>query len=358
MLEKFGWPLWVNEVVTSAAIILAAIVASFVAVGILALVRRHIAKRTATDLDDKILDAIKKPLHMVMILVGITLAVQRLEGKFPETSDWIFKTTDSTVIAIIILIVAYFFTKLVRIITGWYAEKAAAEKVPLSAEFTPLINRITKVLIMVLAVLMVLDYFNVDIKGLVAVLGVGSLAIALAAQDTVANTIAGFIIMMDRPFRKGDRVVLPNGEKADVFEIGLRSSKFLTFEHTLVVVPNSDLVKSTITNISYPYEEIRVKVTVGVAYGSDIKQVKEVLISAAKEHPAVLDKPAPKSHFLNFGDSSLDFNLVCRVSKVSEQWRTSEEIRCTIYDKLNAAGIEIPFPQRVVYLQQEGDAKG
>ena len=357
MLERFGWPLWVNEVITSVAIVLAAIVASFIAVGILALVRRHIAKRTATDLDDKILDAIKKPVHMVMILVGITLAVQRLEGKFPEASDWIFKTTDSTAIAVIILIVAYFFTSLVRIITGWYAEKAASEKVPLSAEFTPLINRIAKVLIMVLAVLMVLDYFNVDIKGLIAVLGVGSLAIALAAQDTVANTIAGFIIMIDRPFRKGDRVVLPNGEKADVFEIGLRSSKFLTFENTLVVVPNSDLVKSTITNISYPQEEIRVKVSVGVAYGSDIKQVKDLLISVAKEHPAVLDKPAPNSNFLNFGDSSLDFNLVCRVSKVSEQWGTSEQIRCTIYDKLNAAGIEIPFPQRVVYLQQEGEEK-
>lgn len=353
MLDKLGLPLWANEVIVSVAIVLGAIVAAFIVIGILGIVRRNIAKRTATDLDDKIIDAIKKPLHLVMILAGITVAVQRLEGRFPETSDWIFKTTDQTVIAIIILIIAFFVIKLIRIFTEWYAQKAQQAEVPLSAEFTPLLNRIAKVLILVFAVLMVLDHFEVDIKGLVAVLGVGSLAIALAAQDTVANTIAGFIIMMDRPFRKGDRVILPNGEKVDVFQIGLRSSKFLTFEHTLVVVPNSDLVKSTIVNISYPYEEIRVKVDVGVAYGSDIQQVKDILIACAKEHPSVLENPAPGANFLNFGESSLDFNLICRVAKVGEQWDTSEQIRCAIYDKLNAAGIEIPFPQRVVHMQQD-----
>jgi small-conductance mechanosensitive channel len=353
MLDRLNLPTWANELIISVLIVIAAIVASFIVIFILGIIKRHLAKRTKTTLDDKILDAIKKPLHLTMILVGLTIAVERLQGKFPETSEWIFKTTDQVVIAVIVLIVAGFFARLLRVITGWYAEKAEAEKVPLSAEFTPLINRIGKVVIFVLAVLMVLDHFEVDIKGLLAVLGVGSLAIALAAQDTVSNTISGFIIMMVRPFRKGDRVILPNGEKADVFEIGLRSSKFLTFEHTLIVVPNQELVRSTITNLAYPFEQIRVKVDVGVAYGSNIKKVKEVLLSAAKDHPAVLDDPAPSVFFVNFGESSIDFSLVCRVEKIAEQWVTTEEVRCAVYDKLNAAGIEIPFPQRVVYMNQQ-----
>jgi small-conductance mechanosensitive channel len=150
-----------------------------------------------------------------------------------------------------------------------------------------------------------------------------------------------------------DRVILPNGEQAAAFEIGLRSSKFLTFEHTLIVVPNQELVRSTITNLAYPFEQIRVKVDVGVAYGSNIKKVKEVLLSAAKDHPAVLDDPAPSVFFVNFGESSIDFSLVCRVEKIAEQWVTTEEVRCAVYDKLNAAGIEIPFPQRVVYMNQQ-----
>ncbi|MFH2057070.1 MAG: mechanosensitive ion channel family protein [bacterium] len=353
MLDRFGLPVWANETIISVAIVLGAIVAAFIVIAILGIVRRHIAKRTATDLDDKIIDALKKPLHLVMILAGITVAMQRLQGRFPETNEWIFKTTDQTVIAIIILVVAFFAIKMIRILTEWYAQKAEQAEVPLSAEFTPLLNRIAKILVLAFAVLMVLDHFSVDIKGLVAVLGVGSLAIALAAQDTVANTIGGFIIMMDRPFRKGDRVVLPNGEMGDVYQIGLRSSKFLTFEHTLIVVPNSELVKSTITNLSYPYEEIRVKIDVGVAYGSDIEQVKTLLVQAAKDHHDILESFEPVAYFVGFGDSSLDFTLICRVEKVGQQWQVGEQIRCAIYNRFNEAGIEIPFPQRVVYLHQE-----
>ncbi len=165
--------------------------------------------------------------------------------------------------------------------------------------------------------------------------------------------ISGFILMLDRPFRKGDRVVLPSGDLVDVYDIGLRSSKFLTFENTLVIVPNNDLTKSLITNKTYPVEQIRVKVDVGVAYGSDINQVKEILIKCAKAHPEVVDDPAPGAFFLNFGDSSLDFTLICRVDKVSKQFTTGEEIRCAIYDEFEKAGIEIPFPQRVVYMRRE-----
>ncbi|MCK4858660.1 MAG: mechanosensitive ion channel family protein [candidate division Zixibacteria bacterium] len=353
-LSSYNLPIWAEETIISLLIIIGAIVVSFLAVLILSLVRKHIAGRTETDLDDKIIDAVKRPLHMIMILAGLVVAAQRLEGRFPEAKAWIFKTTDQVVVAVILVVIAFFLLKLVRIITEWYAQKDKdTREQSLAQEFAPLINRVVKILILVLMALMVLEHFGQDVTGLVAVLGVGSLAIALAAQDTVANTIAGFIIMMDRPFRRGDRVILPSGDKVDVYEIGLRSTKFMTFDHTLIVVPNQELVKSTMVNLSYPYEEIRVRVDVGVAYGSNLDEVKAILVDVAEKHPTVLKSYKPKAYLMDFGDSSLDFSLRCRVAKISEQWRTTEQLRCTIYDRLNEASIEIPFPQRVVYLQRD-----
>jgi MscS family membrane protein len=201
-------------------------------------------------------------------------------------------------------------------------------------------------------VVTILDHFKVDVKGLLAVLGVGSLAIALAAQDTIANMISGFIIMLDRPFREGDRVVLPSGETADVYDIGIRSSKFLTFDNTLIVVPNNDLVKSKITNMSYPEEAIQVKVDLSIAYGADIDQVKALLVTAASEHRAVLAEPKPSASFTNFGESGLRFQLMCRVGSLADQFGVGEDLRCRIYRDLAEAGIEIPYPQRVVHLRK------
>ncbi len=353
-LEGHGIPPWAIEAIISAAIIVAAWIVSEILLVVLRVLKKHLAKRTETTLDDEILDALRKPVRWVAIFVGIAVAAQRLDNRFAEQVEWAFKLTDGIVFVLIAYVIMVFLLKLVGILARWYGSTIAA-KTESSAddELIPLVNRVLRIVIIVVALVTVLDHFSVDVKGLLAVLGVGSLAIALAAQDTVANMISGFILMLDRPFRKGDRIVLPGGEIADVYDIGLRSSKFLTFENTLVIVPNNDLTKSMITNKTYPVEQIRVKVDVGVAYGSNIKQVKEILLKCAKEHPEVLDDPAPGAFFTNFGDSSLDFTLVCRVDKVGKQFTTAEEVRCAIYDEFEKAGIEIPFPQRVVYMRRE-----
>lgn len=204
--------------------------------------------------------------------------------------------------------------------------------------------------------MIVLEHFDVDIKGLIAVLGVGSLAVALAAQDTLSNMIAGFVLMIDRPFRRGDRVILGDGTKCDVYLIGLRSTKFLTFDNTLIIVPNAELIKMTINNQSYPEPKIRVKVEVGVAYGSDIDKVRKILLDIARNHPDSLDDPAPDVYFTELADSSLNFAVVCRVGSVSQLWMTSVKIREEIYKRFEAEGVEIPFPQRVVHLVKEDSA--
>jgi MscS family membrane protein len=350
MIDLSSLPAWLSETVIFLAFVAGAYILSEVVVLIINLLKRYLASRTETDLADKILDAIKAPVRYAMIFVGTSVALKRLDLMLDEKNDWIFKITGGVVFVGFALVVTMVFLRVVKIFTRWYADRVASKtESNVDDELLPLVRRVLNIIVAI-GTVTVLDHFAVDVKGLIAILGVGSLAIALAAQDTVANMIAGFILMLDRPFRKGDRVQLATGETVDVFDIGLRSSKFMTFDNTLVIVPNNELVKAKITNLSYPEEAIRIKIEIGVAYGSEVDKVKAILIEAAKSHPAVLQQPTPAAYLVNFGESALNFQMVCRVGQLDEQWNTAEELRCKIYNEFNRAGIEIPYPQRVIHI--------
>jgi MscS family membrane protein len=138
---------------------------------------------------------------------------------------------------------------------SWYKENIAAKTaIRLDDELVPLLRRSLKIIIWIVALLVILPVYGVNISALVAALGVSSLAIALAAQDTIANIISGFMIMIDRPFRLGDRIKLPSGEIVEVLEIGVRRSSFLSEDKAIVIVPNLDLSKSKIINYTYGEE--------------------------------------------------------------------------------------------------------
>jgi len=202
--------------------------------------------------------------------------------------------------------------------------------------FAPLVNRLVNILVAVLAVIVVLDHFGQNISSLLALLSIGSLAIGLAAQDTISNMISGFVIMLDRPFRIGDRVKIPTGEEGDVVEIGLRSTKILDFDNNHVIVPNSEFLKTRIVNYSFPVPAVRVVVEVTVAYGSDVARVKKI----ARAHPAVLKDPAPEASLMKLGEAGLNFKLFCRVSSFQQQFPTGEKLRVQIYEALQKAKIE------------------
>ncbi len=184
-------------------------------------------------------------------------------------------------------------------------------------------------------------------------LGVGSLAIALAAQETIANMIGGFVIMIDRPFRAGDWLRMTDGTTCKVHQIGVRSTKFLTFENTLIIVPNAELMKSTVHNVTYPYPEIRVRIDVGVSYNSDMDQVKRVMLDEAQKNPMILNDPEPFFRFLEFGDSSLNVSMFCRVPQVLDQYKAGSDLRTQILKRFRQEGIEIPFPQRVITMVRD-----
>jgi len=159
---------------------------------------------------------------------------------------------DKAFISLVILFITYWIFKIITVMFDWYVANIAAKaKTELDDKFIPLFKRIAVTIIWTIGLIVLLDRLGVNINAFVATLGVGSLAIALAAQDTIANIISGFLIMLDRPFAVGDTIKLPSGEKVRVMEIGIRRSKFFSEEKAIIIVPNLDLSKSKIVNYTH-----------------------------------------------------------------------------------------------------------
>lgn len=155
--------------------------------------------------------------------------------------------------------------------------------------------------------------------------------------------------MIDRPFRIGDRIRYADTQTGDVVEIGIRSTKIQDFDNNIVIIPNNEIVKSRLVNITYPTTLTRVVVDVGVAYGSDIQKVKQLMLQAAQEDEFLSTQMPPDVFFINFGESSLDFRLVARTDDYRNAWAMQCRLREKVYELFNKEGVEIPFPQRVIH---------
>ncbi len=350
LLQKIPVSGTVQTLIGIVAIILVTALAVTIIRTILFAFVNRIARKTSTTLDDRLLKATRSQVSLLVYVFGLAVLFNFIEVRYHEhIGTHLFRVVDGIIYSFGVIVVAVLLIRVVSTMLAWYTETVAAKtESTLDDEFIPLIDRTVKIVVYTLAILIILDRFEVDIKGMVAVLGIGSLAVALAAQDTLANMIGGFTIMIDRPFRVEDRVRLPDGQLVIVHQIGIRTTKFRTFDNTLVIVPNAELVKSTVHNITYPAPRVRVVVDVGVSYDSDIKKVREAMLDEARKNPLVLEKPDPYFALLNFGDSSVDVSLRCQVARPEDQWQVSCELREAVFERFRQENIEIPFPQRVV----------
>ena len=357
----------VFELAVSVVIIILSIIIAKLISFLLKKIIKPFVKRTKSQLDDKILDVAETGTFRFIILGGFYLAINNLRyGYFlsEENAVNLFKKTypyvdrflifaDNILYLVLVLIILLLSYRIITILFDWYAEKInAGDNRNLSGSLFPLLKKVSKIIIAALAIVIILSRFDVNISAFIVSLGVGSLAIALAAQDTLSNMIAGFIIMIDRPFRIGDRIKY-GSEIGDVIEIGIRSTKILDFDNNLVIMPNNEIVKSKIVNVTYPNILTRVIVEVGVAYGTDLKKVRKIMLRSANAHPLISKEIPADVVLLSFGDSSLDLRLSARTDDYRHAWTMQCELRETIYEEFNKEGIEIPFPQRVVYMKKD-----
>lgn len=303
---------------------------------------------TATDLDDRILQRVIPHVSRFLIMLGAYLAVRSL----PLHEKLVTISTGGLYVILVLLVFNLVYHALNEFLQWYIAAQQDSSGALISRHMVPIAEKIAMLFLMATALIIVLKHFNYDIFSLVTALGIGSLAIGMAAKDTLAHMISGFTLMLDRPFRIGDRIQLVGGQVGEVLDIGLRSTKIRTLDNMLLIIPNSDLCNTMLVNQAFPDRRAKGRINVGVAYGSDVEQVKRLLLATALEVGDILADPAPEAYFVSFGESALNMSLFFWVEDFGGLFAATDKVNTLIISRFNENGIEIPFPTRTVIMEK------
>ncbi len=253
-----------------------------------------------------------------------------------------------TIISFVLMLCALFFIagKLRKVLVGRVLVRS---KLDVGARQA--VGAITRYVILFVGLLIIIQTVGINLTTLNVIAGAVSIGVGFGLQNVAGNFISGLIILFERPIKIGDRIEVGNIE-GDVIAIGARSTTVVTNDNIAIIVPNSRFITESVVNWKYTDPTVRFRVPVGVAYGTDVRLVEKLLLEVANENPDVLDDPPPGVRFLSFGDSALKFELQAwSTSLVNNKWRLISALNFAIYDKFNEHGIEIPFPQRVLYIR-------
>ena len=212
------------------------------------------------------------------------------------------------------------------------------------------IARFTQYLVWLIGIAVAIELLNVDLTALTFVAGALGIGIGFGLQNVVNNLVSGVVLLLEQPVRYRDRVSIENVE-GQVEHINFRSTTILTNDNITIIVPNSQLINQAVINWSHGDPRIRVHVPVGVAYGSDIELVTETLLAVARGEQDVLSSPEPEVRFLEFGDSSLNFELLVWSDEPPNYHRLRSKLNYAIDAAFRDKGVEIPFPQRDLHLK-------
>jgi small-conductance mechanosensitive channel len=306
------------------------------------------AERTEFKIGNIVLSSIRLPsiLWCIVIALHIGVVMSDLPDKYVR---YITKTIDVIVIFSMSIAVANLVGRLFR-------NYVQASNLPLPT--TGLVYGIIKGAILIIGFLIILSVLGISITPLVTALGVGGLAVALALQDTLGNLFSGIHILIEKSIRIGDFVKLETGAEGYVEDITWRTTRVRMLPNNMVIIPNSKLAQSIVVNYYLPEKRMSLQIPIGVSYFSDPDKVEKVLVEVAKggagNIPGLLADPEPFVRFIpGFGDSSLNFTLICQVAEFTDQYLAQHELRKRIFKRFQEEGIEIPFPQRTVYIREE-----
>lgn len=326
------------------------IAVSFIVVGkiadwVLSRMIGRIARRSSTELDDKLVELLHRPIFVSFVLLGLGLATIRLQ--LPATTQ-VFTLAALKTIAIFIW---YGFFRSATNLGVDVARRRRGSKL-VDSGMLQLLQNVIKVVMFALFIYFLFVAWNIDLTAWLASAGIVGLALSFAARDTLSNLFAGVSIVADAPYKTGDFIILETGERGVVTHIGLRSTRLMTRDDVEITIPNGIIGNSKIINeAGGPTQKHRIRVAVGVAYGSDIDQVIDALESVAADHAEICDDPAPRVRFRAFGDSSLDFELLCWIARPVDRGRLSHELHCAVYKAFADKDIQIPFPQRDLHVR-------
>ncbi|MBT3025405.1 MAG: mechanosensitive ion channel family protein [Candidatus Thiodiazotropha sp. (ex Lucina aurantia)] len=348
VIALFGNHPWVKGLTVILIFIVLAKVVEWI---VMPLVRR-LTSHTSTHIDDLIVQYLRSPLFWTLVLIGV-VASSSMMG----IDESVRSTLVSFVLSVLILLWMLFAVRISKLLLS-EASRRAKPNAMVRPQTLPLFTNIAAITIIVFAVYFMFQSWHVDMTAWLASAGIAGIAIGFAAKDTLANLFSGVFIMADSPYKIGDYVVLDDGGgiRGKVTHIGIRSTRLLTRDDVEVTIPNSIMGNSKVVNESGgPHVKYRIRVAVGVAYGSDIDQVRDVLMSVARESETVCEQPEPRVRFRAFGASSLDFELLCWVDNPELRGRVLDALNSAVYKRFLVEGIEIPFAKQDLYIKEMPD---
>jgi small-conductance mechanosensitive channel len=306
-----------------------------------------LTRSTDTDVDDRIARLLRGPLFWSIIAAALWFALIPLA---------VHPAVELAVKGVVMtLVIGHWSIALLR--TSQVVLDALARNVDrfqwIQPKTVPLLDMVVKFIIAGVAIYLFCVAWGIPLTSWLASAGIIGIAVGFAARDTLANLFSGVFILADAPYKVGDFVILDGGLRGEVQEIGLRSTRVLTRDDIEVTVPNAVIGNARIVNeTGGRWDKMRVRVKVSAAYGSDIDQVREVLLSCAEDAPGLAPEPTPRVRFRSFGDSGLDFELLTWIEEPLLRGRVLDDLNSRVYKAFNAAGIEIPYPKRDVYLKE------
>jgi small-conductance mechanosensitive channel len=312
----------------------------------------RLASRTVSNVDDELVEIMRRPIAVTFILVGVWYsAVSLMEGDAEKVPH---------VLKAVLTSIGIFVWARVAIQGGrvflFQAQFNRGKQKLVAKRLLPIFDMSLKVVVISLAGYYVMLAWGINVSGWIASAGILGVAVGFAAQETLGNIMAGVAIMADAPYKLGDWLFLESGERGRVTDIGLRSTRILTLNEVEMIVPNSIMANSIVVNESGgPSERIRIELPVGVAYGTDLDEAKQVILDVAASMTGVIqDEPGrkPTVKFLDFGASSLNLILFIWVTSPVGRPSLVDRINMAIYKALNDNQIDIPFDTHSVFLHK------
>jgi len=312
-------------------------------------------RKTTTMLDDIVLGIVRTPTLLLVFAFGVVNSLDALHMHIPVDVRDMILTVYGVVVVLVIFYLAYKLFKQILVYYGKIIAKRTASK--LDDVLIPVLEKLGVVVIGLAALGYALNILDIDLTMFVAGGVVISMVLAFAAQETISNFFSGMFILLDRPFAEGDMIILTDGDWCEVRRIGLRTTRLYRYtDATMISIPNNKLVNDKIVRVSNVKDPGRVNVDVGVAYGCDPAKVRKAIMNAIEASPYSLltdESRQPLILFDSMGDSALLFKVICWINDRTKRMAAKDKLVEEIYLKLTEAGIEIPFPQRVVTLKRE-----
>ncbi len=307
----------------------------------------QITKRTKNNLDDQLIEAVKRPFFLTVFFFFLGMATKTI-GLSTELEGIVIRVLAS----ILVLSVTTRGFRVCHILLETFSKSMSRFEM-VQPKTIPLFELIGKILLIGMGSYILLVIWGINPSAWLASAGVIGIAVGFAAKDTLANLFSGFFIIADTPYKLGDFVNLDSGERGMITHVGMRSTRLLTRDDVEITIPNNVIGNAKIINESSGrWEKSRIRIKVGAAYGTDANLVCDSLMEVAKKHDEVLKSPKPRVRFRAFGSSSIDFELLVWIAQPVLRGRISHELHLLVYDAFNAAEIEIPYAKQDLYIKE------